>query len=411
MAAGDHAQAYEMVQLNRTSYSKRERLLYHLDLGLTAHYGGLYEKSNENLEKAEQLGEELYTKSFTAQSASFLINDYLLAYRGEDFERALIHLFKSLNYLKLGKVEDALVEARQVDSRLQTLNASHPDDQKNVYREDALIRFIMGLVYESEGKLEDAVIDYAKSEEVFQDYRRHYGTVWPQFLLENLLTAADGAGRRDLLEEYQQRYPRVVLLPYQHKKDLAEVVVVHYSGRSPVKVGVTFPVAVEENVVLQVAIPTYQKQPRSGEAARITLQNVAGGNPQVFETELMEDVEAIAITNLQNRLMRMTAKAIARVTAQYFLIKTTAEKVRQEYGEEAAQNYQLMMSGLAQMISQPDLRSCRSLPAEIRVGCALLVPGEYDVQAALPGRAAPLSLGQIKLEAGKKEFILLRSLE
>lgn len=411
MASGDFSQAQEAVERNKSAYSKRERLLYFYDLGLTAHYAGSYEKSNENLVKAEQIAEELYTKSLTATGASFLINDYIQPYKGEDFERALIHLFKSLNYLKLGKMEDVLVEARQVDSKLLALNDRYPVDKKNVYREDALIRFITGMIYESAGKIEDALIDYMKSEEIFQDYQRNYGTKPPLFFLENLFSAAQGAGKKEEIEEYQKRYWQVRAIPYEKKKEFAEVIVIHYSGRSPVKVRTSFPAQIDENVVIDIAIPTYEKQARLGLGAAVSLQEAASGDIYSFETEVMEDLEAIALKNLENRLFRMTAKAIARVTAQYILIKGTAQKVREEYGEEAAKNYELLMSGLATMASQPDLRSCRSLPAEIRVGRALVPPGTYEAQALLPGKSVASSLGQFKLDAGQKEFILLRSIE
>lgn len=394
-------------QVDKDNYGHNEKLLYYMDLGITNHYEGRYAVSNRKLEEAEKLGEQLFTKSLTATGASFLVNDYMLPYRGEDFELALIHLYMALNYVQLGKLEDALVEARKLDSKLNALNQSYPEGKKNVYREDALIRFISGLLHEAGGNLDSANVDYMKSLEVFKDYSANYGTTAPQFVVENLMTVADGAGFPDRVKELQDRYSAAEFLRYQSKERLGEIIVVHYHGRSPVKVPERVPVGIAENIILTVSYPKYEYLPRQRGGAVITFTTADGKNISC-EPELMENIEAIAGKNLQNRLFRMQAKAVARLAAQYFLIESQAEKIKKKYGENAERLWRMTSHLGRELISTADTRSCRSLPAEIRIGRVILMPGDYSAHIRMPDGTTS-TVNKIKVSAGKKEFVILRS--
>src|SRR3990172_5760107 len=172
-----------------------ERLLFFLDAGMAEMLCGKYEESNRLFREAERIAEELWTKSVTREAGSILLNDYLLSYGGEDFERALINLFSAINYFMLGKTEDALVEIRRLDTLLTGLNNKY--DAKNVYKEDALARYMSGLIYESSGQTDDAFIDYHKAVRVYGDYRKHYGTRTPAFLKEDFARLAPASGRAE----------------------------------------------------------------------------------------------------------------------------------------------------------------------------------------------------------------------
>ncbi|MDP6356999.1 MAG: hypothetical protein QF473_17940 [Planctomycetota bacterium] len=396
-------------QVNKSDYGRNAKLLYYMDLGITNHYEGRYAVSNRKLEDAERLGEQLYTKSLTGTAASFIVNDYVLAYRGEDFELALIHLYMALNYAKLDKLEDALVEARKLDSKLSALNQSYPEGKKNVYKEDALIRFIAALLHEMEGNLDSANVDYMKSLEVFKDYAANYGTVAPRFVVENLLTVADGAGFPDRVEKLRSEYPDAQFLRYKSKQRLGEVIVVHYHGKSPVKVSERVPLGIMEGVVLTVSFPKYEYSPRNREGATVTFTR-ADGKGVSCTTEVMENIEAIARKNLKNRIHRMNAKAIARLAAQYTLIETQAKKIRKKYGENSERLWRMTTHLSRELASTADTRSCRSLPAEIRIGRAILMPGEYSANIRMPD-GETRQMKKLKVSAGKKEFVILRSVD
>ena len=88
---------------------KTNKLLYYLEKGLILHYQGQYEASNLEFERAERLSDVLYTRSVSREIAALLSNDSVAAYRGEEFELALIHYYRAMNYAQLGDRQAALV--------------------------------------------------------------------------------------------------------------------------------------------------------------------------------------------------------------------------------------------------------------------------------------------------------------
>jgi hypothetical protein len=63
-----------------------------------------------------------------------------------------------------------------------------------------------------------------------------------------------------------------------------------------------------------------------------------------------------------------------------------------------------------ELASTADTRSCRSLPAEIRIGRAILMPGEYSANIRMPD-GETRQMKKLKVSAGKKEFVILRSVD
>ena len=71
---------------------------------------------------AEQRIDDLYTESLAGHVGAFLINENTLPYRGEDFEGVMINFYRALNYIQLGNVDEAMVEARKVKEKLLVIN-------------------------------------------------------------------------------------------------------------------------------------------------------------------------------------------------------------------------------------------------------------------------------------------------
>ena len=77
---------------------------------------GRYEESNEYFEKGFLFGED-YRKNYLYEVASYLTNPMVTTYKGEDHEHLMLLYYKALNFLKLGKTEEALVECRRLNIR------------------------------------------------------------------------------------------------------------------------------------------------------------------------------------------------------------------------------------------------------------------------------------------------------
>jgi hypothetical protein len=323
--------------------------------------------------------EELYTKSISKEAASFLISDNTIPYRGEDFEMAMVNLFMALNYVGLGSWEDALVEARKVDNKLSVINSQYEVEERNVYKEDGFIRFLMGALYEAGGEINDAFISYRKAEEIYRsDYLPNYGVRPPTFLIANLLTSAHAMGFNEEMAEIQRQYPDLASIGSADKMEMAEIFFIHYNGLGPEKVEKHFLVPMPDKFIVKIAYPVFRKRGYRISHGEITLRNRGSDRSYRFPTVLMENIASIAITNLKNRINRIKAKAIARATIKYLASKG-AEKVAKDQGGELLGLLVKATANVASHVTeQADVRQWRLLPAEIRVGRTVIPAGEYS---------------------------------
>ncbi len=370
--------AWHLARKNTKTFDKLNAVIYYLDEGILAHFAQRYSESNQSLAKAEFIMDELYTKSVSKHIASFIINDKIIPYSGEDFENALVNLFMAMNYIGMGSLEDALVEARKLDNKLNILNSQYEKNKKNIYKEDAFIRFLMGIFYETEGEINDAYISYWKAENIYKnDYIRNYGVSPPVFLIENLLTLSRELDFDEDFRDIQNKYNNVLFISPIEKKSLAEIFFVHYNGLGPVKVEAFFLVPMPDKYVTKIAYPEFKKRIYRISNSKIYLESLSNNRSYVFETQLMEDIASIAVMNLKNRINRIKAKAIARATAKYLTARQAYKSANRQGGELLG----LLVKTASQVASlaseQADVRHWRLLPAEIRFGRILVPPGEY----------------------------------
>ena len=202
LLAHRYTDADAVVEKNKEDYGERNALLYYFDRGMLLHLAGRYEESNVFFEKAGALVEALYTQSVSTHAGALLTNDNLLPYEGEDFEKVLIHLFSALNYASMGQWDEALVEARRVDARLNLLNDRY--SPKSVYKEDAFARYLSGILYEARGESNDAFISYRKAYEAFQEYQKFYRTPIPERIGSDLITLSKILRLRE--EQHAKRF-------------------------------------------------------------------------------------------------------------------------------------------------------------------------------------------------------------
>jgi hypothetical protein len=378
LLVGDYDSAYKVVEQSKESYAERNAVLYYLDEGIISHFAGRYKESNRSFFEAESMMDKLYTRSISKEAASFVISDNTVPYRGEDFEMAMVNLFLALNYVGLGKWEDAVVEARKVDSKLNLINSKYEEGKKNVYKEDGFIRFLMGTLYEVEGEINDAFISYRNSEEIYRrDYLPNYGVSPPSILIENLLTSADAMDFFEETAQIKKRYPHVAFMKAGTKRQMAEVFVIHYNGLEPEKVENHFLVPMPDGYVMKIAYPKFVKKGYGISHGEVTLRNLKTGKSYSATTLLMEDIASIAVLNLENRINRVKAKAIARATTKYLASVAASKAVEQKHGALAGLLTKVTANIASVATEQADVRQWRLLPAEIRVGRIIVPAGEY----------------------------------
>ena len=160
--------ALTLMNQNQAAYDERNAALYHMELGVLAHYADRYKESNQSLARAEVIIDQLYTRSISKHAASFIINDNTIPYRGEDFEDAMLNLFMAMNYVGLRQWEDALVEARKANFRLTQYREKNPDDA--ALRQDAFLQYFTGLLYEADREVNDAVVSFRDATTLYRQY-------------------------------------------------------------------------------------------------------------------------------------------------------------------------------------------------------------------------------------------------
>lgn len=410
-ASGQYDQAAALISKFKDEYGARNAVLYHLDMGTMLHYAGKWKESNDHFAAAEQRMDELYTESITGNVGAFIVNDNTLPYRGEDFEQVIVDLYQALNWIQLGNLENALVFSRKVDQKLDFINRQYDVDKKNVYKEDAFARLLTGTLWEASGGTEglnNAYISYNTAWGVYdQDFSRNYQVRAPAVLGPDLLTTAMFMGS-DELALAKRRYANIdPMSPQDIRAKYGQLFVVHYAGRSPVKVESGFQ-GTYGTLYVKVVFPEYRRVPYT-----ITGSQVLMDGRIADRLDPADPIGSIAITNLQNREARIKTKAIARAGAK-LAANLALQKAARDKGGDAAGLFAAVLGGVATAATeQADLRCWQTLPDRILFGRVLMPPGKHHIAAQLltgsGAVAATKDFGEMEVPPGQVKFILLQS--
>lgn len=405
MAASDCGGALEYFSGCGDEYGGNARLLYLLDKGTVLLLCGEYADSAETLNEADQLAEELWTVSLTKEAATFVTNEYSQAYGGEDFEKAMINIMAAVDYVLMGRPNDALVECRRLDEKLAGYNDKYED--KNVYREDAFGRYLSGLIYESQGELNDAYIDYRKAYQTYIDYAENYGTSMPGYLVRDLARLAERLGFREDLKDYREAFPDLAASPQAEHSARGRAVLVQFDGRVPRKVQDRVTVYSDAGPIT-LAFPRFEVMSGGSTGMDLALSTPGGQDLFAGSSFLAEDIQGIAIKNLEDRKGRTVAKAIARAVIKQAAFHGISKAASDD--ESTQRGVRALFNLANQLLEQADTRSWRTLPARIYIASVSAPPGDYQASARAEGMGISSDLGPVSLEAGKTVFLFLNTM-
>jgi hypothetical protein len=438
LLASDYRQADAIIQKAEDEYGAKSRVLYGMDRGMTLQLAGEYQQSNEVLEQAEQEVERLYTRSVRTESLAFMTNDNSLPYEGEPYEQVMINVLKALNYASLDLWQDALVEARRIDHRLNVL--ADTTKEKAGYRDDGFARYLSGILYESTGDVNNAFIAYRKAYETFDAARAWSRTGVPLQLRADLLRTADALHLSQEFAEYHQLFPDTSWKTIEEQQRLAQVLVISYNGRAPLKEDqfLDLPVSMDalQLVLLNRGFSSGNRQQQratdsvlyglNGRVVRVALPKIVPqktqipvdtvnlipeqGPPVVVRTELGENVTALADKALSERMPGIAVKAVARAAFKYSLAEGATRGTQHAVGGDAgpwvALAVGLLAKGFAVASEEADKRSWRTLPDEIHLARAWVPPGAYHVNTSAGSTGAPTKT--FLLRAGETKVLIQR---
>lgn len=394
-------------KVKQKEYGHKNAVLYNLDMGTILHHQKRYKESDAFFDMAELRMEELYTKSVTKAAGTLLINDNTMDYAGEPFERALTNVLRALNYVFMGRPDEALVESRKVEVFLEELNSRI--GKRRVYKDDAFARYLDSLLYADAGKWDDSRISLEAAKAAYEWYATDYNTARP------------------------------ALPPPVLSGDLGEAVFIHYNGLAPRKINKTFQVAWGQALVAvktakeegdpQASDPQFANALRAAVAAKaITVaypeyvqdpisisRSEIGTETERADTVLMEDISAIAIKDLKDRMAVIRSRSIARAMVKYVLAKAATDAAESKYGKNSWQSIMTKVgTNVASAASEiADTRGWSTLPGQIRLARLPLKSGRHDLRVEFKDAAgATVKIHEFKdvvIKKGRRTYLHYRT--
>ncbi|MDR0822672.1 MAG: hypothetical protein LBN20_02685 [Endomicrobium sp.] len=422
-----YASAAKTVESKKSEYGQKNILLFYLDSGAVNQYAAELENSKKNLEIAKLVFDENYTKSISAGAASMIFNDASMPYYGENFERAYITVMQSLNFILQGQDNEAVVEARQIDTLFKFFLS-----EKGFYTDDPFVRYFMGLVYENGGYLNDAHISYSLALEAYKKSKIQQTA--PQDLIDDAYTSALRLQMNDKAANIKRQYPSAKqnIIPYEQ----GELIILDYNGIIPEKTETVFELAlskawafvdinnIDKNDMkdyqtaksaaisafasdyIKVSFPKYK--PIVHSVRSFTIEAKQGSK----SSYLAADLGQIAQNTLDAQIAKVYAKTIARAAIKYIAGKQVSAKAKEKGGDGWGALAQIAANVYSAVSETADLRAWNTLPENILMARIFLPQGKNTITIRYIGANGAVIGSEamiVDIKGKKKNFVILKT--
>jgi hypothetical protein len=395
---GDLEKALQTLKEKESLAHSKSQFIYFVNNGLLLSVLGYYEESNDFFEKAFLFGED-YHINYVNEAVSYIYNPSVVMYRGEDHEHLMLLYFKALNFLKMNQPEQALVECKRLNIRLNQLSDKYSSERK--FQRDAFIHMLMGIIYQSTKDYNNAFIAYRNAVEIYEgEYSEMFAVSVPEQLKKDLLNTAWWTGFTEEFDLFRKKFNMEEYKPVQPE---AELVFFWHNGLAPVKsewginflldhsqdnavvftnngLGLAFPFQVDEKKeksdlrsleVFRVVFPRYLERNTFYESAVIEKDSAS------YALELSEDINKIAFHSLRQRMMLEMSKGLLRAAMK----KATEHSVKKEDDRLGA------LIGVVNAITEKaDTRNWQTLPHSIYYSRIPLNEGENKIKFTIRGQ-------------------------
>lgn len=427
VTSGKLEKAKSYLEEDEKNLNNRNRMLQLMNLGWIHFMLQEHEKSNEYFNLVDLMIEDL-TKNYGKEALSLISNPSIKPYQPEDFEIIMPHFYKALNYIQLKKYDEALVECRRINIKLNKLNDKFPD-HKNKYQRDAFAHLLMGLIYDARKDYNNAFIAYRNAHEIYEsDYAENFGLNTPEQLKQDLMRTAYLTGFRSELSEYEAKFKT----KYKHNSsENGDLVFIWMNGFGPVKsewsinfskvdgqggfitlvndeYGINFPFYIGDKSAdeksafaqlsfLRVAFPKYIERPVVFQHAQIESEG------EIYSLETAQDINAIAFKCLNDRMLREMGASLLRLATK----KALEAAVRKE-----DQNAGAAIGIINALTEKADTRNWQTLPYSISYARIALHEGTNTIKLKAKGvNSMDNQSFNIESQKGKTQFFSFHSLE
>ncbi len=393
--SGNLEKADELLANDDKLKDGKNRILYLLDRGVLNHMLGNYEQSIEFFKEADIIIED-YKKKIGTEALVLISNPMARPYMPEDFEIVMINFYQSMNFIALGKWENALVECRRANIKLNELNDKYKD-HKNRYQRDAFIHLLMGLIYDAQKDYNNAFIAYRNAFEIYEsDYLKNFEVGVPEQLKYDIVRTAYKTGFFDEVQFYEDKFG----IKYEAENpENGNLVFFWLNGLGPVKSewGVTLTKMEDEFGMIsfvneemdmnfafplesisdddqsklsdlsftRIPFPKYSTRPPVYQQAWLQINDSIE-----YPVELSENINAIAFKVINDRMFRELGNTILRVAVK----KAIENKVR-----DKDKNLGFLVGLVNTATEKADTRNWQTLPFSVSYSRISLPEGNHQL--------------------------------
>jgi hypothetical protein len=354
------------------------------EAGTVALTAGSWDHAIQSYSKSAELVQELERSALISPESlgesllSWAVNDTFKTYEGEGYERVMLHDGLAIAYLAKGDLSAGHVEVRRANALLESEEKLYEKE----YKAGGLGHFLSAVVYELDGKPDDAYIDYKRME------AKGVGT---ELAGRALVRLATRLGYENDLKHWKELYKVESDVP----PDSANVIVIAGVGLGPYKIEHSLVIPLPDGFI-SWAIPAYRERPQPVRAVEL---EVTGGDRAV-RTDVVEDIGRVAKENLDDRIAWLAAKSAVRGVLKRELTKQLKGQLG-GWGEVIGDVFSVVSE-------RADLRSWLTLPDSWQAARVFLPPGRHEMTLTADG-GSRVAVGTFELDKGETMFIFART--
>jgi len=431
---GCEAAIAEVQKQQEDLYGEKSEFLYYFDLGVLYHYNGNYKESAANLDKADKIYDDLYTRSVTNEAAAIVTNDNIRPYRARPFEVLVLHELQILNYLAQKNIDGALVEVNRAQKAMTELYQKDNDKTND----NGFLRYLSAIVYEMAGEPDEAAIAYYKTVRAYNENILNLPKEVREFIIESLKRTdrEDDLKALKLDSETETAKAKAV-------HDLGqEIIVIGYAGHGPILTelrmsgtyvnGGLLNLTYNDSKTGKVQSTTVGAPPVAGASngetfhiafalpeahsfkSKVQRFNVSVDNKAGFRPEMVMALDKELEMNLKDDFATTMTRTAIRVVLR--TIASQAAKQAMKSDNTLLNLFTSISTDIAQdQMEKADLRIGLFLPNSFQMTRIPVEPGSHEVSvAAEAGDGSTVKVfnfGSVPVKKGEKKFIFVPAIK